>query len=423
MKKNNACLCLAMILSLTFAQFNPAKADANSPSTKPQKKPPEKIQLDYKALLPHYADTFGNQLDLILSEYWSEDGNWKADMMNDATAFAPMLLFKIHEKTGCEPLYRRAITTCNYERNLIAEVMSGKAKFDIYSVFGIYGLLPCMQYAKTQTERDAAKNQLQSLIYLIDGAMLLDLDQALFPDWKESKSIALPMAASLSLEFCETEKQPAILNMAKKLIAKHEKEFYDPNRGLFSGKHFGPWNSATALLAYARAYSATKDDLYLQKANTLIRNLREGHVFAAVLFGDVSLDTVNNWSLNFSTLMIYIDAFWNLYISTGDQKYKDSVKRAIDFAVAEFTLSRAYPDGINDQWFNNQKRIIPFFSHDIRRIEGAKKVAPSYCLGCVFYMLNHIWNYNFDTPKQNPISVPAKPATTGNSQTYLVSCS
>jgi hypothetical protein len=190
--------------------------------------------------------------------------------------------------------------------------------------------------------------------------------------------------------------------MAKKLIAKHEKEFYDPNRGLFSGKRFGRWNSATALLAYARAYAATRDGMYLQKANTLIRNLRGGHVFAAVLFGDISLDTVDNWSLNFSTLMIYIDAFWNLYISTGDQKYKDSVKRAINFAIAEFTLSRAYPEGIRDQWFNNQKRVIPFFSHDAHRIDGAKKVSPSYCLGCVFYMLNHMWNYNLDAPKTIP---------------------
>lgn len=426
MQKNNACLCLAIILSLTFAQFHPAKADANAPPTehKGQQKPQEKIELDYKTLLPHYADTFTAQLHLILNEYWSEDGNWKADSMNDATAFAPMLLFKIYEKTGCEELYHRAITTCTYERKLISEVMSGKETFDMHSIFGIYGLIPCMKHAKTQQEKDACKNLLQSLIYLMDGALLLDIDQAFFPDWKHNKSIALPMAASLSLEFYEAEKQPAILNMAKKLIEKHENEFYDPNTGLFFGKYYGMWNPALGMLAYARAYSATREDLYLQKANALIEKLKKASpVFVGVLFDSEVLKEEKTWSLYFSTLLIYIDAFWNLYISTGEQKYKDSVKRAIDFAIAEFTLSSAYPDGINDQWFNNQKRIVPFFSHDIHRIEDAKKVSPSYCLGCVFYMLNHIWNYNFDTPKQNPISVSAKPATTGNSQTYLVSCS
>jgi hypothetical protein len=299
MQKNNACLCFAVILFLTLAQFHPAKTDADTPSTKTQgrKKPQEKIKLDYKTLLPYYADIFGTQLDLILNEYWSKDGNWKGDMMNDATAFAPMLLFKIYEKTGCEELYRRAITTCNYERGLIAEVVSGKAKFDLFSVFGIYGLLPCMQHAKTQPERDAAKNQLQSLIFLINGAMLLDIDQALFPDWKQSKSIALPMAASLSFEFCETEKQPAILNMAEKLIAKHEKEFYDPNTGLFCGPGFGMWNPALGLLAYARAYSATREDQYLQKANALIENLKKASpVFAGVLFDSEILKKEKTWS-------------------------------------------------------------------------------------------------------------------------------
>ncbi|MHC4194008.1 MAG: hypothetical protein ACYSP9_07520, partial [Planctomycetota bacterium] len=223
-----ASLLLAVILSLAFTQSHLARADVNTPSAKP----PEKIELDYNALLPHYSDTFGTQLDLILNEYWSEDGNWKGDMMNDATAFAPMLLFKMYKKTGCEELYRRAMTTCDYERKLITEVMSGKAKFDLFSIFGVYGLLPCMQHAKAQPERDAAKTQLQSIIYLIDGALLFDIDQAFFPDWKQNKSIALPMAASLSLEFYQTEERPAVLNMAKGLIAKHEKEFFDPNRGL-----------------------------------------------------------------------------------------------------------------------------------------------------------------------------------------------
>ena len=285
MQKNNLWLCLAIILSLTFAQFSPAKADANSPSTKPTKKTQEKIKLDYKNLLPHYANIFGTQLDLILNEYWSEDGNWKADMMNDATAFAPMLLFKIYEKTGCEELYRRAITTCNYQKDMINEVMQGKKNFDVISVFGISCLIPCMQHAKTQQEKDACKNLSQSLIYLIDGALLLNIDQAFFPNMKEYRSIALPMAASLSFEFYEIEKQAAILNMAKKLITKHENEFYDPNTGLFSEKRFGMWNSALGLLAYARAYSATREDQYLQKANTLIKNLRKANpVFNGVLF-------------------------------------------------------------------------------------------------------------------------------------------
>ena len=89
-----------------------------------------------------------------------------------------------------------------------------------------------------------------------------------------------------------------------------------------------------------------------------------------------------------------IDAFLELHKSTGDEQYRNSVKRAIDFAVEEFTLSQAYPQGINDRWFNNQKRVVPFFSHDIKVVNGQKTVAPSYCMGCVFFMLNHIWDYN-----------------------------
>ena len=72
------------------------------------------------------------------------------------------------------------------------------------------------------------------------------------------------------------------------------------------------------------------------------------------------------------------------------------IKRGIDFAVKEFSLLQAYPQGIKDQWFNHQKRVVPFFSQEISVVDGRKVVAPSYCVGCALFMLDHIWYYNED---------------------------
>ena len=142
------------------------KQDDSRQEHTPQPKPtpsPKTIKLDYQALLSkgEYVDVFENQLSLILDEYWSEDGNWKADMMNDATAYAPRLLFKMYAKTNQEELYRRAITTCNYQTKMLGKVVLGKQSLNMHSVFGVYGLLSSMKQAQTEQERATSRQLME----------------------------------------------------------------------------------------------------------------------------------------------------------------------------------------------------------------------------------------------------------------------
>lgn len=172
---------------------------------------PKAIKLDYQALLSkgEYVDVFENQLSLILAEYWSEDGNWKADSMNDATAYAPRLLFKMYAKTNQEELYRRAITTCNYEKKMLGDVILGKQTLNMHSVFGVYGLLFSMKYAKTEQER-ATSRQLMELVLALGGrSLLFDTEQSLFPALEGCECISLPFVAFACLEFYEIEPQDA----------------------------------------------------------------------------------------------------------------------------------------------------------------------------------------------------------------------
>ena len=238
----------------------------DSPQEKtPQQKPtpsPKTIKLDYQALLSkgEYVEVFENQLSLILDEYWSEDGNWKADSMNDATAYAPRLLFKMYAKTKQEELYRRAITTCNYEKKMLADVILGKQTLNMHSVFGVYGLLSSMKHAKTEQER-ASSRQLMELVLALGGrSLLFDTKQSLFPALEGCECVSLPFVAYACLEFYEIEPQDAVLDMAKKLIQKHEEQFYDKETGLFWGKRFGAWNPALGLLSLSKAYSVTKEE-------------------------------------------------------------------------------------------------------------------------------------------------------------------
>jgi len=385
------------------ARVRAVASDEQAPATKPAVKQTESavgaIHIDCRPLLPkgQYVDVFEAQLNLILNEYWRENGDWKADMMNDATAFAPRLLFEIYARTGNEVLYDRAIATCRYQMRLTRDVLAGKGHFDVNSVSGVNCLLASARYAKGEHERAASRDLLQSFLNVLGGALLFDVVPPSMPNLDECKSIGMPLVAATALGLYQVHNETSLLVMARKLIAKHEREFLDHETGLFGGKHFGSWNSAMGLAAYAEAYTVTRDSSYLQKANALIKSLRRLHgTFAGVFFHDVSLDKKPNWGANLSTAMIYIEALWTLYESTGDEAYSSAAGRGIEFVVEEFTLSRAYPEGIHDQWFGNRKRVVPFFAHDIMVKDHEKRVSPSYCLGCNFNMLDRIWDYNND---------------------------
>ena len=268
------------------------------------------VELDYPTLLPkgQYVGIFENQMNLILSEYWSEDGNWKADMMNHATAFAPRLLFKMYAKTKREDLYRRAITTCNYQTRMLGKVVRGEETMDLHSVCGVYGLLSSMKHAKTEQERASSTQLMKFTLTIGCNTLLFDIGQPLFPDLQEYECISLPFVAIACLEFCEIERWTAMLETARQLIQKHEEQYYDKQTGLFWGKKFGEWNSAFGLLALAKAYSVTKEEQYLHKAQEVINNLREhSMVFGGVFYGEPSLEAKNDWSLSFFTLLIHIN--------------------------------------------------------------------------------------------------------------------
>lgn len=73
--------------------------------------------------LPAY---FVSTFDDLMWSKWNITGDWVGDWQNDATAFAPELLFQVDEAIGDSPgpFYQRAIQTGVWERHLIIRLQS-----------------------------------------------------------------------------------------------------------------------------------------------------------------------------------------------------------------------------------------------------------------------------------------------------------
>ena len=182
------------------------------------------------------------------------------------------------------------------------------------------------------------------------------------------------------------------LNSAEKLMVKLE-GLADPNNtGLFSGSYFG-WDQASPLVAYATLYQATRDEIYLHKANVMIQSLDQNYRLgepgvAESYWGytDTNVDTgVTYQHLDSSTHMQYLEAFTILAIATGDSSFLNRAEMFRNFAVQYLYIP-------------NHNGTVPHFSHDIAWPAGGS--APElgdivfndlYCTGESFNFLRVVW--------------------------------
>ena len=431
------------ILSIALAAFlvahasgaEAAVADGESPaSRRPTPNDAQTLPFDGKALLGGeiYADVFERQVRLLWHDYWQEDGDWKGDMMNDATAFAPKLLFQLHRQTGDDRFYERAVATCRYQQRLAHGYLQGKRNSNIEILLGLYSALPYMQHVKAEDERERTRLMLRNLLLtLADGLSDTEIegDESFIDVLALALMNALPADAELSkdtirqwrskftllcawatLEFCELSQDRDLMKQAEELIAKYDRANYDAAKGqlTWSYNECLSMEAGMAFMTYSRMYALTSEHEYLDRASEIVRNLRRNKILAGVFF-DYAHVSVGDERLFLSTIMLYLEGFWELYRATGRQEHGDAVRRALDFAVSEMQLSKVYPAGIEDPWFGGERREVPFFAHHIEGKDGENVVSPDYCVGCNLMMLSHIWNLHHERP-ENEIRKPDDPS-------------
>ncbi|OIO42138.1 hypothetical protein AUJ62_01415 [Candidatus Pacearchaeota archaeon CG1_02_32_21] len=402
---------------------------------------PELDEIDYKTILSNneHSEFFSNQMTSLMSEYWSEDGNWIGDMQNDATAFAPQLMFKLYQETGNEEFYARGMKTVNYQKELLKGFVEGEGELNLDFMVGFYSVFSCMDYAKDKITRDSCSLFAGSVITALDYILINDVldripetytlkhsdntDLSKSIDLSEvysedMQSFVYSFASWVSSEYYERTKVNLFLSNAEKLIEKNENNNFNSSTGLFKGSS-GGWSESAPLIAYSKIYLVTKDEVYLNKADNLIESLKrerkfidyEESAFADYYAGGgtycdqwgnceyVEVPVNDYPTTGFSTHIQYIIAFFELYKATNDPKYLELSKNFIDFGVNQMNLYGAYPNGIYDQWLNKIQRV-PFVSHhifytrddsfDLGRILVNSQ---SYCTGDNFYLLIDLLDY------------------------------
>jgi len=345
--------------------------------------------------LPAY---FVSTFDDLMWSKWSPTGDWAGDWQNDATAFAPELLFQVDKSIGDAPgpFYQRATQTGVWEKHLITtaiqQVLHGQ--IDTFALFntavGTYSFVACARYGIGSDATDC-KAYLRSVLGMANFVLLSPIFQWLHL-FDGQEAVLYSRLAFMNVQYYQITGLAYYLNSAEELMAKLERLADPKSTGLFGGSYFG-WDQASPLVAYATLYQVTHNELYLDKANAMIYALDQSHLLGESgvtesYWGFTETDAGTGLAyrhLDSSTHMQYLEAFTILAITTGDPYFLGRAD-----AFKQFALQYLY--------IPNHNGTVPHFSHDIAWPVGAS--APglgqivfndAYCTGESFNFLRVVW--------------------------------
>lgn len=343
-----------------------------------------------------FVDTFGDLIDT----HWDDSGDWSDDMQNDATAFAPSLLFAIDDAIGEGPgeYYQRALQTGAWEKHLVRDAIRRflRGQIDEAGIFdiavGTYGVLACANLA-AGSDAAACRAYMKPIINLANFAFLSPLF-----DWlgvfSGQEATLYARLAYLNIEYYKATGLATYRNAAIKLAARLEKRADPDQDGIFSGDVFG-WSQASPLVTFAGLYGITGNTAYLEKADRMIAALDRDYLFGIPGEAEAYWEMVHNglqssddaWVLASSTHVQFLEAFTLLATATGDPGYLERANRFLEFAVQYFYIPNHNP-------YQNDAH----FSHDLswtvgvtQPVAGDIAYNDEYCSGESFNFLRVAW--------------------------------
>lgn len=330
---------------------------------------------------PFYAEEFEHVFENMVNKNWDESGNWRNDWgaVDDATSFAPPVLYRCAQKHRDEELKRRADRTVEYEIRLIDKIIGGDRNMRIITKAG--GGQEALITGRQYYSRDL-KNRTKIEIYSRGMAIGASFVLICRPEMVEKSAVGevwtISSIANYNFRLAEITGNKMEREIYKRLgeylikniLEKYWKE--DTYGGYYKGDFYGKklpegpvaFEQGMPLTALARAYKATSDNFYLNRAEkikeTLDKNLwdedRKGY-FASVE-SDVKLLSGNNQICRGYLL-------W--YEVLEKESFVKRAEEIFDFVVEDIYCVEHV-----------------FFGHDTRNPDW-------YCSGCNFRTLDNLW--------------------------------
>lgn len=387
MKIKCAFFCFLVTLSLTTMNSKSYSKDAPQPFVAecPSGTYPEPYVKECKVVCHDefikdenfkFKNEFNNTLCNMIKNYWDASGDWKNDGMGDATTFAPALFFDLSERLSRPEFKEMAVKTVEWEvklyENMMAQMLTGQEPQNLMeTVNGIPALMTGYFYTKnkhysdlvkvsiTFAESVSVKNPDMFTYFYFDKVTVpavISYIEFLYSRLSGDKSYgkkALKLLDVMDEKYWDVEKAsygekdlwstPFIVNtLIEAYLFSSEKKYIEKARLVLSHAEDNAWKkdgfymeeSSTFGLAeninfvhtYLNFYEATKEELYLDKAEKLLKYIFDGRLFDAhkgMLYHDYkNVDGRNDYfctGCNFCTLIAILR--FNDIMQSGKSKF------------------------------------------------------------------------------------------------------
>lgn len=351
---------------------------------------------------------FINAFDDLTQNYWDESGNWIGDMQNDATSFAPELLYRVEAYVGEEaaPLYDWAYKTSAYEYSVIFNLIESllKGNFEMWEIFdaavGGYSFVSCSELARGRRD-DLCDLFLLPVLNLGTSILNSAIYEAL-GTFDEMSAVVFSRAAQINVQIYQSTGNEKYRKQAEELLEKMERLTNPDDNGFYEGSITG-WSQASPMVAYSTLYAATGSEIALEKVEKIITLHDELFLFgepggseAYWEYSHIDIGSGNGrYVLAASTHVQFFESFMLLFEATGDEYFHTRAERFLRFGVNELYLE---DKGARFDINLNYVRNIPHLTHDITWIEGADDntgavLSSDYCTGETFNFLRVYWRF------------------------------
>ncbi|MEW6201624.1 MAG: glycoside hydrolase family 76 protein, partial [bacterium] len=310
-----------------------------------------------------YQEHFDRLFQYLIKNHWNESGDWGGDMMGDASWFATVLLFEMGARENKPEYTKKAIKTAEWQLSLFRSADTELNKIEkTPNAVSLLGGFPGIFYAYKYTKRKDFKSTLDQIFLL--GCSIIKSDPGKIVETFGVDAVVF--LAGVSFAAYSYYEETGALHLKKcslEAIDKANKDYWHEDE-----KHYGTlwdWSAGAMLLALSGAYRLTKDEFYLERANTLIDTVMK-RLWDEESGGLISRHFHLKKAKVLSGNNLFVTAMIEWYKVVPDEKYLNYAEKTLNFIFSPTLYDGTYPH------------------HHWTKEEGRDE---SYCTGCHFHTL------------------------------------
>lgn len=267
-----------------------------------------------------FKEEFNKVLCNMIKNYWDESGDWKDDGMGDSTTFAPLVLFDLAERLKQPELSNMAVRTVEWEvqlfQNMMDQILKGEDPQKMMeTVNGIPALIAGYYYTKNKRYSNLVKTA------LIFAENIATTNPDMFTYFLFDRVTVPAVLSYIGFLYSKISGEKLYSKKALRLINFMDEKYWDENEATYGEKE--AWSTPFIINSLIEAYLAASDKKYLERANLILSNAEKD------LWKEDGFYIEDGTYFGLAENINFVHTYLNFFEVTKEQIYLDKAEKLI----------------------------------------------------------------------------------------------